>query len=182
MFGFSKRRSQFETVVDTYHRMLLATAARLLGRTDHAEDVVQDTFIRLARQWKEEMVPSPAMTAWLRMTLRNLAFDALRKRRREANLHQRAFQFVPESVGPYRNAGRVAEANTVSLAEQALSVLSERERELVTLRIYEELSYKEISETTGLSVGNVGFILHEAMRKMAKALSSGSRKEQCPHD
>ncbi|MGN0845391.1 MAG: RNA polymerase sigma factor [Kiritimatiellia bacterium] len=182
MFGFSKKRNQFEAVVEHYHQMMLATAARLLGRTDHAEDVVQDTFIRLARQWKAEMVPSPAMTVWLRTALRNIAFDYLRKQRREANLHQRAFQFVPESMGPYRNAGQVAEAKTFSLAEQALSVLSERERELVILRIYEELSYKEISETTGLSVSNVGFILHEAMRKMAKALSSGTRKEQGPHD
>ena len=48
--------------------------------------------------------------------------------------------------------------------------MSLREQQLVILKVYEEMSYKEISEITDLTVSNVGYILHHAMRKMADAL------------
>ena len=48
--------------------------------------------------------------------------------------------------------------------------LSDKEREVVLLKVYEEMSYKEISVATGLSETNVGFILHSAMKKLATSL------------
>ena len=56
-------------------------------------------------------------------------------------------------------------------AAEALRRLGDRERELVVLKVYEEKSYKEIAEITGLTVSNVGFILHTAMKKLATMLS-----------
>ena len=47
------------------------------------------------------------------------------------------------------------------------------------LKVYEEKSYKEIGEITGLSTGNVGYILHHAMKKLAKELrKEGGESEQ----
>ena len=46
-------------------------------------------------------------------------------------------------------------------------------RALIVLKVYEERSYKEIAEIAGLSVGNVGFILHTAMKKLAAVLERG---------
>ena len=57
-------------------------------------------------------------------------------------------------------------------AAEALSRLSVRERQLVVLKVYEEKSYKEIAEITGLTVGNVGFILHTAIKKLAAMLAA----------
>jgi DNA-directed RNA polymerase specialized sigma24 family protein len=45
---------------------------------------------------------------------------------------------------------------------------------MVILKVYEEKSYKEISEITGLSVSNVGYILHFAMKKLAEELKKTS--------
>ena len=146
MFGFSRKRTQFEQVVEEYNPMLLAYAARLMGNATAAEDLVQDVFIRLARKWTGAMEPSPAMTLWLRTTLRNLAFDRLRTQQRESSVRNRAARLAPESVGPYRGQGGG--------------------------RLTRQKSYKEISAATGLTVGNVGFILHEAMRKLAERLST----------
>ena len=55
-------------------------------------------------------------------------------------------------------------------AAQALQTLSLREQQLVVLKIYEDKSYAEISEISGLTVGNVGYILHYAMKKLAAEL------------
>ena len=172
MFGFSRKRTQFEQVVEEYNPMLLAYAARLMGNATAAEDLVQDVFIRLARKWTGAMVPSPAMTLWLRTTLRNLAFDRLRTQQRESSVRNRAARLAPESVGPYRGQGGGRLSEDAARAADALASLSAREREVVVLRVYEQKSYKEISAATGLTVGNVGFILHEAMRKLAERLST----------
>jgi RNA polymerase sigma-70 factor (ECF subfamily) len=51
-----------------------------------------------------------------------------------------------------------------------LETLDARSRELIRLRFEEELSYKEIAESTGLTVGNVGYILHHALKAMALEL------------
>jgi RNA polymerase sigma-70 factor (ECF subfamily) len=62
---------------------------------------------------------------------------------------------------------------TALRARSALRSLSPREQQLVILKVYEEKSYREISEITGLTSGNVGYILHHAMRKMAQLLKKG---------
>jgi len=53
----------------------------------------------------------------------------------------------------------------------AAELLDDRSRELVRLKFTEELSYKEIGARTGLSVGNVGFILHHALKAIAEELA-----------
>jgi len=57
-------------------------------------------------------------------------------------------------------------------AVKALHTLSLRDQQLVILKIYEGKSYKEISDITELTVSNVGYILHHAMKKMAKELKT----------
>ena len=57
-------------------------------------------------------------------------------------------------------------------AAVALQTLSLREQQLVILKVYEEKSYREISDITGLTVSNVGYVLHHAMKKLARELKN----------
>ncbi len=52
-----------------------------------------------------------------------------------------------------------------------LETLDERSRELIRLKFTENLSYKEIAERTGLKPGNVGYLLHHALKSMAEELA-----------
>ena len=52
----------------------------------------------------------------------------------------------------------------------SLAALDERTREVVRMKFEEELSYKEIAERTGLTVGHVGYLLHHALKAMAVEL------------
>ena len=59
----------------------------------------------------------------------------------------------------------------IGLVRLSLEILDPRSRELIHLKFNEELSYKEISARTGLSIGNVGYILHHALKAIADELA-----------
>jgi RNA polymerase sigma-70 factor (ECF subfamily) len=165
----AQRLVAFEAVVRHYESALLRYAARILNDPDGAQDVVQDSFIRLLHRWKGEMVPDGQMTNWLYRVVHNCAVDHVRKIARRSLLHRRAAAEQDQVADPDRGAGfRVSDR--AARAAAALQTLDLRERQLVILKVYEEKSYKEISAITGLSTGNVGYILHHAMRKLAREL------------
>jgi RNA polymerase sigma-70 factor (ECF subfamily) len=62
--------------------------------------------------------------------------------------------------------------DAMTLVRKKLMELEPRDREVVILKIEHGRTYKEISEIMGLTVTNVGFILHTAIKKLAKAINS----------
>ena len=164
----------YERIVDTYGEMLLAYAARLCGNPSAAEDIVQDSFLRFATSWKGALDPSPQMTLWLRRAVHNASIDAIRREARLRALHERGAMekgdTVPPSAGQGGDPSEISDA--AAEAADALVTLSERERLLVVMKIYEGRSYSEMAEATGLSESNVGFILHGARKKLAAHLAT----------
>jgi RNA polymerase sigma factor (sigma-70 family) len=59
----------------------------------------------------------------------------------------------------------------IGLVRLSLETLDERSRELIRLKFTEELSYKDISARTGLTVGNVGYLLHHALKTIGDELA-----------
>lgn len=165
------RRAAFERVVSEYEDPLLRYTIRLLRDTNAAQDVVQETFIRLLTAWTHEFEPSPQLSSWLYRVTHNQAVDHMRKESRRRGLHRRHAEREETSVPPDRGrAFRVSDA--ARQAVDALYTLGPRERQLVILKVFDEKTYREMSEITGLSVGNVGYILHHAMKKMAAELKA----------
>jgi RNA polymerase sigma-70 factor (ECF subfamily) len=164
-----ERLGAFDAIVSAYEDGLLRYASRIMADPDAAQDVVQNTFIRLFRKWRDPLVPSPALSSWLYRVAHNCAVDLVRRKSRRDALHRKQAAERPAAAPPDRGrAFRVSDA--AARAAEALHVLSLRERQLVLLKVYEEKSYREISEITGLSTGNVGYILHHAMKKLAAEL------------
>ena len=171
------KRAAFEAVVSAYEGPLLRYVTRVVGGDrDTAQDVVQDAFIRLFRHWRDEFAPSPALSTWLYRVAYNRAVDHFRSQSRHAALLERQADDQPETVEPDRGEGfRISEA--AEKAAAGLKLLSLREQQLVILKVYEEKSYREISEITGLTVGNVGYILHHAMKKLARHFDGAAEAE-----
>ncbi len=170
------RLAAFDALVVAYEARLLRYTARLVADRNAAQDVVQDTFIRLHRKWQEPMEDSPKLASWLYRVAHNRAVDHVRRMARRQDLHTRHAEEQPEHVLPDRGeAFRISDA--AGQAVTALKSLSLREQQLVILKVYEEKSYKEISDITGLKTGNVGYILHHAMRKMAAQMQRGGNHE-----
>jgi RNA polymerase sigma factor (sigma-70 family) len=172
----TERLTAFNAVVAHYEAALLRYVARLVGgASDASQDIVQNTFIRLYRRWEDAMAPSNQMSSWLYRVAHNCAVDHVRNESRRRLLHLRHADEQPVSVGPDRGREfRISEA--AECAAAALTALSLRERQLVILKVYEEKSYREISEITGLTVSNVGYILHHAMKKLAAELQKAKTR------
>jgi len=149
-----------------YEGPLLRYAVRFTGDLHRARDIVQDTFLRLCRQRRDEV--EPYLRPWLFKVCRNRALEILRHERR-------AQPFEPtDTAQPTDTAASPADvAETQDSTRRVLQLIGSlpaRQQEVLRLKFQEELSYKEISDVTGLTVTNVGFIIHTAVRTLRERL------------
>jgi len=155
--------------VARYQGPLILYAQRVLGETDlsRARDVVQETFLKLCRASRDEV--EGHLAAWLYTVCRRNALDIRRKERRMTLMTEESASVFPSSIeGPAAAAERADSSAEVS---RMLRQLPESQREVVVLKFAHGLSYKEIAESTGHSVGNVGFLLHTALKTLRLAAS-----------
>lgn len=127
----------FEALVRLWDRRLLALAHRLLGDRHDAEDVRQEAWVR-CHLWLGRLRQVETFPAWIARIVVNLCRDRTRARRRR----------VPATAPPAQPADPVAccEQDEVQrLVQDALARLPELEREIVALRVVQELSFEEIA-------------------------------------
>ena len=166
-----------ESVEDLFEALespLLGYAFRLLPDADMAEDVVQEAFMRLHTHFAEVREPR----SWLYRTVHNLALNHQRKASKIVRLDP-AGNREGEGPDPANDPPdpqplpdeQIARWEGIGLVRLGLQSLDARARQLVELKFQEDLSYKEISARTGLSVGNVGYILHHALKSLAAELA-----------
>ena len=137
-------------------------ATRLLGDSERARDVVQDTFARFMAQSREAI--NGHAVEWLFTVCRNRALDVLRK---EARIHR----FEEGQIERIRDRdplpGRALEqAETNACILRLIERLPANQQEVVRLKFQHGFSYKEISRITTLSISNVGFLIHTAVARL----------------
>ena len=136
-----------------------------------AEDIVQEAFLRLHGQFGQVRQPR----AWLYRTVHNLALNQRRRVVRLQPLYARpgeGGEAIEASPDPQPLPDEeLVRLEGVGLVRLGLETLDERSRELVHLKFGENLSYKEISARTGLTVGHVGYLLHHALKALASELA-----------
>jgi RNA polymerase sigma-70 factor (ECF subfamily) len=151
---------------------LLGYAIRFVGQLSVAEDLVQEAFMRLHAQFDSVREPRP----WLYRTVHNLALN-----------HRRDLAKIVPMVPPAENSETggsaeaadplpgpdelAARAEGIDLVRLSLEILDDRSREVVRLKFNEDLSYQQIAAKTGLTVGNVGYLLHHALKNMGDELA-----------
>lgn len=144
---------------------LLSLARRLLGDAAEAEDVTQETFLRLWRlapDWEDRA----ALRTWLYRVATNLCLDRLRRRR------PLSAEPVPEIADEAPGADRRLEAGERAQAlRDALAELPERQRAAIVLRHLEDRSNPEIAETLDVSVEAVESLLARGRRALAARLA-----------
>jgi RNA polymerase sigma factor (sigma-70 family) len=140
---------------------LLHFAIGIVGRRIVAEELVQEAFLRLHKEWTH--VDNPR--GWLYRTLRNLALNHLRSRPQETQFNEETA--VTQEILPREVLGRNEAIGTMRML---LAEMTEEDRNLIRLKYTDELKYQEISAKTGLSVGNVGFKLHHLLKGLLDGL------------
>jgi RNA polymerase sigma-70 factor, ECF subfamily len=162
-------RDRFEAVFRARYGELYSLSYRLLGDHGEAEDVVQETFLKLDG---DPVLGRPVeeLAAWLRRVCLNATYNRMRGRRRATMRLDRAGRMErvdeeTEAGGPLLDVLRAEQQRAV---RQALASLPQRQRACLLLR-HAGYSYAEIAATLDLAVGSVGVLLARGERAFRDA-------------
>ena len=162
----------FELLVKKYMRRSYFIALGLVGQHDDALDLSQETFIKVHRH-RKKFDPNRRFFPWFYQVLKNLCFTWLKEQK--SNPHT-----TIEKLGEQDEEGRLSDHFDPDLIEErddikdtvwkAISALKPHEREIIVLRHFQDLSYREISEVMSCSQGTVMSRLYYARKALRKQL------------
>jgi RNA polymerase sigma-70 factor (ECF subfamily) len=157
--------------MEQYGKATYNFAFRLTHNESDARDLTQEAFMRVFRAWRA-FVPGTSFLSWIYRIVTNLHRDELRRRK------GRYQEELPEDNAPQEFGGERPLAETPiedylegQLGERisrALEALSLDQRQVVVLADIEELSYQEIAEIVGCSIGTVRSRLHRARAQLRR--------------
>lgn len=154
-------------LVDRYASRLHAFAWRMLGDREEAEDVVQESFLRLwkhARRWKPGVA---RFSTWLFQVAANLCRDRLRRRREHvADAVETLVDERPESSEQLRQQEHSAEV------QRAVRDLPGRQREALLLSHYDGMGNLQVAQVMGVSVEAVESLLARARGRLRRELAA----------
>lgn len=152
------------SLFDEYADKIYEFARYSLGNPEDAEDLVQDVFMRVYRAYGTADLDNPS--AWIWTIARNLIRDTYRRRARRKD------RPVPdmERLMPHARG-----SDTLVEVEDVLQQLSEFERQVVYLRLIEDLSVESTAKALQSTTVNVRVTTHRAIRKLRTLLSEDSQ-------
>mgnify|MGYP004452995013 FL=1 len=143
--------SQFKTLFLPHSDLLYRTALRLTATAQSAEDLVQDTYLRL---WlRREDLPQPLNPAAYSLTvMRHIFYDCMREHHAR-EIDKPSEDFVLTSDVDVDS--QIVNADMADILRHLISKLPDRQRQLMTMRDVEGLDSSQISELTGMSLVNI---------------------------
>ncbi len=161
-------RQAFAALMRRHQALVMGLARRYLGAWDLAEDVTQETFLRVYRA-APKYRPTARFTTWLCQIAVNLCRDVARKRRDDhrSSGETPELSVVPAPDGPDQDERTRA-------VRRAVDALPDRQRMAVVLHRYVGLSHAEIAEITGWTVSAVESCLVRAYAALRTSLAGFS--------
>ena len=178
--------SIFQSLVRRYQNRIYTAAFRILANSEEAEEVVQDTFVKV-HQNLSKFRHQASFAAWVFKISHNCCVDILRTRHRRQGFHMLAFD--PQAAAEHDEVGdlplhvvsQLADpgadpSQELDIAEQSafiagsLQQLPENQRAVLILHDIEGFSYQEISDIVGANLGTVRSRLHYGRLKLRELL------------
>jgi RNA polymerase sigma-70 factor (ECF subfamily) len=156
--------------MDRHLPTVLAISRRMLRDDAEAEDVAQETLLRLWRNAAALELGPNGVRPWLRRVASNLCIDRVRARRNTT-----LTDTVPEQAEPAGQFRQLAERELGARVDAALKALPERQRLALTLFHYEGMSQIEVGEVMGISDEAVESLLARARRTLKVSLKDDWR-------
>lgn len=155
---------EFGKLVERYQHRLVRFAARMLGDAEEAQDIVQETFLRV---WRSRRPVQGDPVAYLFRITRNLCLDHFRSQHRTEVLDDSTE--LPPSTESSPAASAQSQA-LVELVRASVQALPEPQRVVFVLSHYEEMSYREIAEVIGCPIGTVASRKFQAVETLRRRL------------
>lgn len=159
--------ADFRKIYDSTFTLLFRIALKIVLEEETAEDLVHDSFIKA----REKQMVFPSMndaTFWLIRVVKNASLNYAKRKVREANAYHKALYEGRQHM----ESGEVdllkKEARQIAL--EAINKLPENLREVIVLREYADMNYKEIGDQLGISEGNVKVRVFRARAQLLKMI------------
>jgi RNA polymerase sigma-70 factor, ECF subfamily len=173
----ARDEAAFELLCAQHQAQLRHHLARMVGAPDAAEDLLQDTLLRIwtyAGQWDGRGTPR----AWIFQVATNVALNALRADRRRPHIpldsatHNTPSAWLADpALGPEELAERAEDRTRL---RSLIAELPEEKREVLRMIHSDELSVEEVARALGIPSGTVRSRLHYATRRLARAWEDGA--------
>ncbi len=164
-------RSAFRQIVGRYEGVVRAVLYRLVGNVDDAEDLAQETFIRVHGHL-EKFRGDASLKTWIARIASNLARDSLRRRRRRPEtlpFDKATFQIAQSAPGTAPDETLTLQEKSRALAT-AIESLPYKQRAALVLKIIGDMNYEEIAAVLGTTRNSVKANAHLARRKLIALL------------
>jgi RNA polymerase sigma-70 factor, ECF subfamily len=173
--------SAYDEIVNRYKNQLFNFAFRFLGNHYEAQDVVQETFVRLFTK-KHAYQRIAKFSTWIYTITGNLAKTELRKRKRK-NLtpisqmghDDQLYEIEDIYANPEKDVDSIL---TETLLQGAINQLPPRFKQVVILVDIQEMSYDEVAEIMHVPLGTIKSRLNRARKKLAKSLKYLKKTER----
>lgn len=167
--GTRGQKEAFGILVKRYMERAFYTALALVGNPDDAFDLSQEAFVRAFRSIKK-FRPETKFFTWYYAILRNLCLNHLRNRRRHAVPFTEVGGIAELPDGESDPSVLAEENEAIRILWKSMSALEPEDRELITLKDLQNLSYREIAEVLHIPAGTVMSRLYHARRKLKKVM------------
>jgi RNA polymerase sigma-70 factor (ECF subfamily) len=151
----------FELLMRQHERLVLATALRLTGNMEDAQDISQEVFLRLYKNLSKVQAEA-ALPAWLYRVTVNACHD-LRRRKPASEPESSAGDLAASDLDPQ---AAVTQSERRRVLEMSLRILPEKERAALVLRDLEGLSTEEVARILGSSEATVRSQVSKARAKV----------------
>ncbi len=145
-----------------YHRMLYRVAFSLTGNVLDAEDLLQDTFMRMWQK-REQLTSALVNEAYLIIMMRNLYMDRARVKTLDTSI---PLESVCMASDPNRPDDKAERQNEAFLMKELIEHLPQKEKDIIRMYLLEELSYEEMEASTGMKQGNLRQIVLRTRNKL----------------
>lgn len=163
--------SAFNKILEKHEKSILNYVYRFIGNKTNAEDIVQEVFLRVYKS-KDSYKPLAKFTTWLYSIATNLCIDYKRKLSSDAlsNYDLLTDNHIKIDM-PKNTLEKTVEDNQMEqIARNAILSLPEKECAILILQMYENKSYKEISQILNISISSIESLLFRARQRLKKTL------------
>lgn len=165
----------FERLVETYECSLFRYAERIVQNAHDAQEVIQDTFMRahraLTEQYSEERCRDLHLKPWIFRIARNLSYNKGRAKMPRAEVSLDVTD-DDDLVGLNGSGSEIEKREEIDELNRAIALLPPESRELIVLRFIEEMSYSEISNTTGFNEASLRGKVFRSLKLLREVLGA----------
>ncbi len=159
----SRDTQAFDQLVREYSPALYAFILRMVSNVEDAQDILQDTFVKV---WEKshQFRGKSSLKTWIYRIAINLCYTQLKRRQRWSFSFMEDIQVLVSSSDPVKDTEKIFHQEVL---EKSLVTLTPRQRSVVIARIYEDLPFAQISEAVGCSVNAAKVHFYEGKKRIA---------------